>query len=125
MRTLQSLVVVDADASRREALAFGFRRAGLSVHAIAEPRQSIVPGRAAGAVVVVTPVAGTALPELLATLRRPPHPPMVLVIGGPGEREVAEQAGADEFLPRPAFFRDVLTVARLAVAVRSGARRFE
>ena len=42
----------------------------------------------------------------------------VVAIGDRGRREEALRAGVDEFIARPAFIRDVLTLSRLAVAVR-------
>src|SRR5262249_20303579 len=42
----------------------------------------------------------------------------IVVLGDRGARERALRAGADEFVARPAFIRDVLTLAKLAVALR-------
>ena len=42
----------------------------------------------------------------------------VVAVGDRGRREESLRAGVDEFIARPAFIRDVLTLSRLAVAVR-------
>ena len=53
----------------------------------------------------------------LARIRRPASCPSWCWASG-GAREPALRAGADEFVARPAFIRDVLTLSQLAVAIR-------
>jgi|GEM_PF-2180405 len=136
-----SLVVFDPVSRTRAALKFGFERDGFQVLTAANPAETVAmaQNRAAQLVIVsLTPGApmadgepdpaqGEAAEESLAAalqligrLReedRTRDLPL-LALGDPGDREAALRAGADEFMARPAFIRDVITLAKLAVAVR-------
>jgi len=132
MAHLDSLVVFDPYARTREALVFGFERDGYKVYATGREEDALgmAQTRVAQLVVVSIPNAGgeerrvkseegdaLSLIGMLredATTRELP----IVVLGERGAREPALRAGADEFVARPAFIRDVLTLSSLAVAMR-------
>jgi CheY-like chemotaxis protein len=129
MAHLESLVVYDALPRTRKVLAYGFQREGLKVFAsgdagdvlsmaqtrvpqlvvvsLAQPRESNGHSEAHGLTLIGH------LREEPATRELP-----IVALGERMAREGALRAGADEFLSRPAFIRDVLTLSRLAVALR-------
>jgi len=133
-----SLVVFDPVSRSRAALKFGFERDGFQVLTAADPSETVAmaQNRAAQLVIVsLTPGAASdgdesegrdseenlaAALQLIGRLReeeRTRDLPLV-ALGDPGDREAALRAGADEFVARPAFIRDVITLAKLAVAMR-------
>ena len=129
MPHLESLVVFDPNSRTREALTFGFERLGLSVYATADAHHALsmaktkVPQLFVSAVPDAGEAAAPPEPEAVAlvgrlredaTTRELP----IVVLGERGAREAALRAGADEFVARPAFIRDVITLSSLAVALR-------
>src|SRR5262249_40492248 len=127
MAHLESLVVLDANPQSRAALVFGFEREGYSVYATAEAADALAmaqtrvpqllvaaipPGRDSEGASVALSASGR-LREEPATGELP-----IVAVGEREQREAALRAGADEFVAVPAFIRDVITLARLAVAVR-------
>src|SRR5205823_8333504 len=75
--------------------------------------------RAAQLLVVSTQNGGGAL-DLVGRLREEEatRELPIVVLGERRVREPALRAGADEFVARPAFIRDVVTLSKLAVAMR-------
>jgi CheY-like chemotaxis protein len=124
MAHLESLVIFDPLRRTREALVFGFERDGYKVYATEEGPDALA-------------MAQTRVPQLVVACL-PPQPngndPLsfvgrlreepatrelpVVVLGERRMRENALRAGADEFVARPAFIRDVLTLSLLAVSLR-------
>jgi CheY-like chemotaxis protein len=135
MAHLRALVVFDAHkAGQSAALRFGFERDGYTVHAPSTMADALAVASTAMAqlVVVVLPGASDLDDDadraraigvgysLVARLREEPQTRQlpIVVLGDRGEREQALRAGADEFVARPAFIRDVITLSKLAVAAR-------
>jgi CheY-like chemotaxis protein len=117
---LESLVVLDAAGKSGAALAFGFERAGYKVYATRDGEDALAMAQTRVPQLVVVAVdSGEAL-SLIGRLREeaPTRELPVVAVGDRGRREEALRAGADEFIARPAFIRDILTLSRLAVAVR-------
>ncbi len=120
MAHLESLVVLDAAGRSGAALAFGFERAGYKVYATRDGEDALAMAQTRVPQLIVVAVDGSEalssvgrLREEAATRELP-----VVAVGDRGRREEALRAGVDEFIARPAFIRDVLTLSRLAVAVR-------
>jgi CheY-like chemotaxis protein len=114
------LVVLDAAGKSGAALAFGFERAGYKVYATRDGEDALAMAQTRVPQLVVVAVDG---PEALSIVGRLREEAVtrelpVVAIGERGRREEALRAGVDEFIARPAFIRDVLTLSRLAVAVR-------
>jgi CheY-like chemotaxis protein len=114
------LVVLDAAGKSGAALAFGFERAGYKVYATRDGEDALSMAQTRVPQLVVVAVDG---PEALSIVGRVREEAVtrelpVVAIGERGRREEALRAGVDEFIARPAFIRDVLTLSRLAVAVR-------
>lgn len=124
MAHLESLVVLDPQPRTREALSYGFRRDGYKVFATAQGQDalSVAQAKAAQLVVASVPpkVNGFDPLQIVGKLREEPETRElpIVVLGEPSAREAALRAGADEFVARPAFIRDVLTLSKLAVAMR-------
>src|SRR5581483_7080272 len=126
---LESLILFDPQERSRETLQFGFERDGYKVYATSESddAHAMAQTRVAQLVVVCIPLPhgpdddweDEAL-ELVGNLceeaakREVP----IVVLGERSAREKALRAGADEFVARPSFIRDVLTLSSLAVAMR-------
>ena len=121
MAHLESLVVLDAAGAAEPRSSFGFERAGYKVYATARRR-----GRAGHGADARAAARGRrrrrqrrrcrwsgacAKRRRRASCRWSPS-------ASARAREEALRAGVDEFVARPAFIRDVLTLSRLAVAVR-------
>ena len=126
MPVLESLVVVDSQTRSRDALAFAFERDGCAVHATHDAREAFALAETrVPQVVVATMAAGIDVSGLMATLRasRRSRDIPALVIGDADSREAIRSAGADDFLARPAFLRDVVTMARLLAARHEGEER--
>jgi ActR/RegA family two-component response regulator len=114
-------LVVDADPRGLEALAYGFQGEGWQptlTPDYASAHDTAARGESQLAVVVIRDPSGpglTALRELRGSNAGTPLP--VLVLGPESLRqEVRAIAGAD-FLPLPAFVRDVITASKLLTAV--------
>ncbi len=129
MAALESLVLFEssaANARNRQALQFGFERENIVVHHCEAPSKLVgLCIKHAPQLVLISlpdgekPIAETlaALDELRATdsVQRLP----VLVLGERDLRDEVLRAGADEFVPRPAYLRDVLTLCRMVVGLRA------
>jgi CheY-like chemotaxis protein len=114
------LVVLDAAGKSGAALSFGFERAGYKVYATRDGEDALAMTQTRVPQLLVVAVDGTEALSLVGRLREEAvtRELPVVAIGDRGRREEALRAGADEFIARPAFIRDVLTLSRLAVAVR-------
>jgi len=117
---LESLVVLDAAGRSGAALAFGFERAGYKVYATRDGEDALAMAQTRVPQLLVVAVDGGEALSLVGRLREeaPTRELPVVAVGDRARREEALRAGADEFIARPAFIRDVLTLSRLAVAVR-------
>ncbi len=136
MAHLESLVVLDPSQRSRDALTFGFARDGYEVFPAEDGADALTKVRENGVqlVVVATPdgtsraadgksQTTSALLKVVGRLREEEatrNLPIV-VLGDRLGREEALRSGADEFVARPAFLRDVITLSKLAVALRLGA----
>jgi CheY-like chemotaxis protein len=143
MAHLRALVIFDplqrsssaGAAAGSAALRFGFERDGYTVHAPASAQDALSMAQGSSVaqlMVVVLPGADddesdeararavSAAYSLVARLREEPETRQlpIVVLGDRGAREQALRAGADEFIARPAFIRDVITLSKLAVAAR-------
>ena len=120
MAHLESLVVLDAGGRSGAALAFGFERAGYRVYATRDPEDALAMAQTRVPQLLVVSLEGGDALSVVGRLREeaPTRELPVVAVGERGRREEALRAGVDEFVTRPAFIRDVLTLARLAVAVR-------
>jgi CheY-like chemotaxis protein len=127
MAHLESLVVLDSNARTRSALTFGFERVGYKVYATAESADALAMAQTRVPQLVIASMQSDGETEsahealtLVGRLREESttRELPIVVLGERGAREPALRAGADEFVARPAFIRDVLTLARLAVALR-------
>ncbi|HZS35891.1 MAG TPA: response regulator [Polyangia bacterium] len=123
MAHLESLVVLDSSPRTRSALAFGFERAGYAVYATSESADALAMAQTKVPQLVIASMNGEGQHEALSLVGRLREESAtrelpIVVLGERGAREPALRAGADEFVARPAFIRDVLTLAKLAVALR-------
>lgn len=120
MAHLESLVVLDAAGKSGAALTFGFERAGYKVYATRDVEDALAMTQTRVPQLLVVAVDGPEALSLVGRVREeaPTRELPVVAIGDRGSREESLRAGADEFIARPAFIRDVLTLSRLAVAVR-------
>jgi CheY-like chemotaxis protein len=117
---LESLVVLDAAGKSGAALAFGFERAGYKVYATRDGDDALAMAQTRVPQLLVVAVDGSDALSLVGRLREEAvtRELPVVAVGDRARREEALRAGVDEFIARPAFIRDVLTLSRLAVAVR-------
>jgi len=117
---LESLVVLDAAGKSGAALGFGFERAGYKVYATRDGEDALAMAQTRVPQLVVVAVDSAEALSLVGRLREeaPTRELPVVAVGERSRREEALRAGVDEFIARPAFIRDVLTLSRLAVAVR-------
>ena len=124
MAHLESLVILDVAGKSGAALAFGFERSGLRAYATREPDDAFSMARTrVPHLVIVTVDAGRDGNDELALIGRlreeaETRELPIVAVGEAGRRDEALRAGADEYVTRPAFIRDVLTLSKLAVAVR-------
>ncbi len=117
------LVIFDPDPQSQAALAFGFRRAGFTVFATesAAEVEAVVAKSAPELLFISSSSAHGANNDvplrLVGRLRQEEATRQlpVIVFGDRSAREPALRAGADEFVARPAYLRDVVTLARLTV----------
>jgi DNA-binding response OmpR family regulator len=126
MGVVRSLVLVDKNPRSRAAIMLGFEREGCKVRATGDPSAALA-------------IATVERPQLLVASSLDSHTDMdpvgfvrslratqagselpVMVIGSADEQARAKMfaAGVDEYLPRPAFIRDVVTLGKLTVAMR-------
>ncbi len=124
MAHLDSLVVLDSNPRSSAALSFGFQREGFKVYATSDAGDALAMAqtRAAQLLIVSTQngkSSGEPL-DLVGKLREEESTRElpIVVLGERRVREPALRAGADEFVARPAFIRDVVTLSKLAVAMR-------
>jgi CheY-like chemotaxis protein len=117
---LESLVVLDPAGKSGAALAFGFERAGYKVYATRDADDGLAMAQTRVPQLIIVSVDGPDALSFVGRLREAPatRELPVVAVGDRGRREEALRAGVDEFVTRPAFIRDILTLARLAVAVR-------
>ncbi|HEX4459080.1 MAG TPA: DUF4388 domain-containing protein, partial [Polyangia bacterium] len=120
MAHLESLVILDAAGRSGAALAFGFERAGYHVYATREADDAMAMAQTRVPQLVVVAVDGGESLSFVGRVREeaPTRELPVVGVGERDRREEALRAGVDDFVTRPAFIRDVLTLSRLAVAVR-------
>ncbi|MDB4966898.1 MAG: response regulator receiver protein [Myxococcales bacterium] len=120
MAHLESLVVLDAAGKSGAALTFGFERAGYRVYATRLPDDALAMAQTRVPQLMVVAVDDAESLSFIGRLREdaPTRELPVVALGEPHRRDQALRAGADEFVARPAFIRDILTLSRLAVAVR-------
>ena len=119
------VVLYDAGSRSTEALTFGFEREDFEVFPteVASEAASLLELSKAPVLAVsigTDPDAREEALELIASLRdRGSRRGLAVVVLGRRElREDALRAGADEFVAWPAFIRDAVTLARLAIAAR-------
>lgn len=126
MGVVRSLVLVDKNPRSRAAIMLGFEREGCKVRATGDPSAALA-------------IATVERPQLLVASSLDSHADMdpvgfvrslratqagselpVMVIGSADDQARAKlfTAGVDEYLPRPAFIRDVVTLGKLTVAMR-------
>jgi CheY-like chemotaxis protein len=120
MAHLDSLVILDANPRSSAALSFGFQREGFRVYSTADSGDALGMAQTRAAqLLVVSSQNGGAL-DLVGRLREEEatRELPIVVLGERTVREPALRAGADEFVARPAFIRDVVTLSKLAVAMR-------
>ena len=130
MAHLESLVIFDPSERTREALVFGFERQGYKVYATGDAQDALAMAQTRVPQLFVAAAPSLDPDEeqreesdtvgLIGRLRQDPatRELPIVVLGERGAREPALRAGADEFVARPAFIRDVLTLSQLAVAIR-------
>jgi DNA-binding response OmpR family regulator len=127
MAHLDSLVVLDSNPRSSAALSFGFQREGFHVYSTADSGDALAMAqtRAAQLLVVSTQNGGSEPLDLVGKLREveTTRELPIVVLGERRVREPALRAGADEFVARPAFIRDVVTLSKLAVAMRQDGDR--
>jgi hypothetical protein len=117
MSGLSNAIVLDPDPRAGRQLQLGFEREGVPVHVLpvdgpldmAEPGVIVV-----GGALDLVRRARTTLTE--RNLDIP------IVFTGAGSRADAEAAGADEVVRRPAYLRDLVTIAKLVRGVPAGQR---
>ncbi|MGE5186976.1 MAG: DUF4388 domain-containing protein, partial [Acidobacteriota bacterium] len=109
------VIVVDPDPRAGRQLQLGLQREGVPVVVVGNPDD--VPAEGVGLVLIGGTDVG-AVRQVRAKLA-----PVPIVFAGTGvARDAALAAGADETVMRPAYLRDVVTVARLLVGVAPGER---
>ncbi len=115
MSRASRIIVADADTKNAGLLAFGFEREGISpvvAHAAADIARLALTGDVDGVVLSMSPGVGVdAVKALRAggpSVARLP----ILALGDSRARTDLLAAGATDFLPRPNFVRDVVTLAR-------------
>jgi len=123
--TYSGVVIYDAGSHSREALTFGFEREDFEVLSTDRAEEALQLLEVSKAPILAVSI-GTGSSEraealsFVGTLRDAVKRPVaVVVLGRRDLREDALRAGADEFVAWPAFIRDAVTLARLAVAARA------
>ncbi len=109
------VIVVDPDPRAGRQLQLGLQREGVSVVVVDKPDD--VPGSDVGLVLV-----GGKDAEVVRQFRAKLAPVPIVFAGTGVTRDAALAAGADETVMRPAYLRDVVTVARLLAGVAPGER---
>src|SRR5690349_22919514 len=115
------IIVADADSKHAQLLAFGFEREGLQAHAVRtadDVKRQIDAGDVAG-VVLSLPSPKLAVDALRRLRSQGPHMPVV-ALGDPAGKTEVVAAGATDYLPRPAFVRDVVALLRFHGTARAG-----
>ena len=121
-----SVVLYDAGSQSREVLTFGFEREDFEVFGTDDPEEAVRLVKVAGAPILVVslgtdPAARAGAISFIDSLRGGnDHSGLAVVaLGRRDMREDVLRAGADEFVSWPAFIRDAVTLARLALAARA------
>ncbi|MBI4510782.1 MAG: response regulator [Deltaproteobacteria bacterium] len=115
MSRISRVIVVDDDNQSRATLAFGFEREGVAVHKAAgiEAALGLLEEKKGEAVVAsLDGTAGCLLTKQVRARRAGSKLP-VLVLGSAPMRRAVLEAGASDFLHKPAFVQDVITLIRL------------
>lgn len=115
------IIVADADSKNAGLLAFGFEREGMAAvvaHAAADVGALVASGDVDAIVLSLgsTGLLTNAVSSLRAT-GGAQHLP-ILALGDPAARTQVLGAGASEFLARPAYVRDVVSLCRLLATAR-------
>lgn len=120
MARLSHVLVIDNDPKGLQTVAFGFEREGCRVTTADSTDAGLASMQSArpDAVVLALRQGADASRFILEGLATPNGPP-VLAMGSEEHRRAVTQNQAD-FLPIPAFLRDVITATRLRVATRGG-----
>jgi CheY-like chemotaxis protein len=122
------VMVIDPDASARSVLEVALRRDGFDVWSAGTSEQGLermAVERVPDVVVLETDLGGEDGYSFVSQLRGAPRTSgvKVLLLARPHERDVAELAevvGADGFIEKPVFARDVAALVRLELARRDG-----
>ena len=119
------VVLYDAGSKSRDTLTFGFEREDFEVFSTEQPAEALSLLQVSGAPILAIsvgpdPAARVEALSFIGDLRdRADKKNVVVVVLAQRElREDALRAGADEFVAWPAFIRDAVTLARLALANR-------
>ena len=114
--SLAAVLVVGDDSQGAKTLSFAFEREGVRTHQAASVEEAIrrLPGMKVDA--VIAHLDGPKGPDLATKLKIRPNSPPLLLVGSSSGRRAAMASGATEFLPRPAYARDVVAMARLLAA---------
>jgi CheY-like chemotaxis protein len=120
MAHLDSLVVLDPNPRSSAALSFGFQREGFRVFSTADSGDALAMAKTRATQLLVVSTENDEPLDVVGRLREEEETRElpIVVLGERGVREPALRAGADEFVARPAFIRDVVTLSKLAVAMR-------
>ncbi|HEX2568133.1 MAG TPA: DUF4388 domain-containing protein [Polyangia bacterium] len=126
MGVVRTLVLVDKNPRSRAAIMLGFEREGCKVRATGDPsaalaiatveRPQLLVASSLDSQADIDPVGFVR--SLRATQAGSALPVMVIGSTEPQFRAKMFAAGVDEYLPRPAFIRDVVTLGKLTVAMR-------
>src|SRR5688572_23385876 len=123
MHRLTPALVVDADPRGLEALAYGFQGEGWQPtlsQDYADAPSAAAQSAPQLAVMVVRDPTGPALAALRSLREESSSAPLpVLVLGPEHVRQEARSLPEVDFLPLPAFVRDVLTASKLLAAVHA------
>ncbi len=123
--THAGVVIYDSSAESRDALTFGFERDDFEVYCAERAEEALQLLGVANAPLLVVSIGSsiedrTAALSFIGGLRETPQFKQVAIVAL-GRRELREdclRAGSDEFVAWPAFIRDAVTLARLAIAAR-------
>jgi CheY-like chemotaxis protein len=126
MGVVRSLVLVDKNPRSRAAIMLGFEREGCKVRATGDPSAALAIATVERPQLLVASSLDSQadidpagfVRSLRATQAGSELPVMVIGSADAQLRAKMFAAGVDEYLPRPAFIRDVVTLGKLTVAMR-------